>query len=553
MSEQEAHEPLLRVMSLHALHYCERLFFLEEVENIHLEDAAVFAGRTLHEEMRQREQEAGHWHELTLSSERLGLVGKFDYLRRRDRGLIPYELKRGGAQRQTGAPAAVWDSDRIQLGAYALLLEEFSGETIHEGRVHYHRDQITVRVPIDASLRADVSQSVARAQALRQQVERPPIASNDRLCLRCSLAPVCLPEEERLAQDDSWEPIRLFPMERETRTIHVLEPYARIGKSAETLKIEVKDQPTRQIPLHEIHALVLHGSPQMSTQALQTCVRYGIGIHWISAGGWYTAGLSGGAGPVHKRIRQYQALTEPELSLKLACKLVHAKVETALRYLLRATRGKDRQAIMGYDEQIRQMRLSLKAIHRANSLDSLRGYEGLAARAYFALLPALFRPEVDPALHLQGRNRRPPRDRFNALLSFGYSLLYQAVLQAIMVVGLDPALGFYHQPRSQAYPLVLDLMELFRLPIWDIAVLGSINRLQWDPATDFAVTPEKVWLSDSGKRKAITLFEKRLDEVWKHPVVDYSLSYARLIELEVRLLEKEWRGQDGLFARMRLK
>lgn len=546
-------EPLLRVMSLHALTYCERLFYLEEVEEIRLADAAVFAGRALHEEMKQREQENGLWHNEMLTSQDLGLIGKLDYLRRRDGQLIPYELKRGRVHRDAKTKRAMaWETDKIQLGAYALLLEEATQETIAEGRIHYHREGITVRVPINDDLRGDVLMAIARARLLRESTERPPVTPNDRLCLKCSLAPVCLPEEERLAADQEWEPVRLFPMERETRTVHVVEPYAKIGRSGDALKVQVGPE-NRQIPLHEIHALVLHGFPQMTTQALQTCARSGIGVHWISGGGYYTAGLWAGAGHVQKRIRQYAALTQPDVCLELCKKLVMAKVEGALRYLLRTTRGKERSEIPEYESSVRQMRLALKSIAKADSPDSIRGYEGMAGKAYFALLPALIRPEVPDSLRLAGRNRRPPKDRFNALLSFGYSLLYQAILQAVMVVGLDPALGFFHRPRSSAYPLVLDLMELFRLPVWDLTVLGSLNRLQWDEEDDFEVTKEKVWLSDAGRRKAIQLFEKRLDEVWKHPVVDYSLSYARLMELEVRLLEKEWAGQAGLFARMRLK
>lgn len=120
-------------------------------------------------------------------------------------------------------------------------------------------------------------------------------------------------------------------------------------------------------------------------------------------------------------------------------------------------------------------------------------------------------------------------------------------------MGLEPALGFFHTPRSAAHPLVLDLMELFRVPVWDIAMIGALNRRQWDPRSDFIVARDHVWLSDQGQRKAIELYERRLEERWKHPITDYSLSYARTIELEVRLLEKEWTGEPGLFARARLR
>jgi CRISPR-associated protein Cas1 len=96
-------------------------------------------------------------------------------------------------------------------------------------------------------------------------------------------------------------------------------------------------------------------------------------------------------------------------------------------------------------------------------------------------------------------------------------------------------------------------MELFRVPVWDMTVVSSLNRGQWNPREDFIATKLKVWLSDAGRRKAISLFESRLHESWKHPVVNYSLSYARTIELEARLLEKEWTGEPGLFARLRLR
>ncbi len=125
-------------------------------------------------------------------------------------------------------------------------------------------------------------------------------------------------------------------------------------------------------------------------------------------------------------------------------------------------------------------------------------------------------------------------------------------MSAILVVGLEPAFGFFHRPRSAAYPLALDLMELFRVTLWDMPLIASINRQQWNES-HFVATGRQVWLSDLGRKLAIELYETRKQEVWRHPVVGYSLSYQRAIELEVRLLEKEWTGAPGLFARMRLR
>ena len=240
------------------------------------------------------------------------------------------------------------------------------------------------------------------------------------------------------------------------------------------------------------------------------------------------------------------------MRLRLARQLVHAKIETQLRYLLRATRGNEalRDACRANLERIRA---SLRKVATVASDESLLGLEGMAAKTYFAVLPLLLSPQVPAEMRLNGRSKHPPRDRFNALLSFGYAMLQTAVHRSAVAVGLEPALGFYHRPRTAAPPLVLDVMELFRTTLWEIPLIGSVNRMQWEVDNDFAVSPGQIWLSESGRKKAISLFEERLEESHKHPHTGQSLTYSRMIELELRLLEKEWTGCPGLFARMRVR
>jgi CRISPR-associated protein Cas1 len=544
----DAHEPPIRVMALHALAYCERLFYLEEVEEIRVANAAVYAGRAEHERLRAGEPPPDA-RTFDLSSDRLGLVGRVDAVRRHDGVWVPLEIKRGRARREGSTPVA-WPTDALQAGAYAMLLEEALGAPVPEAHIRYLADDVTVVVPVTDALRTAVHEAVRRGQELRRRLERPPVTTNDRLCLRCSLAPVCLPEEERLAKDNEWEPVRLFPPGREGRVLHVTDHRWRVGRQGSALVVSA-DSEQHVYPMHELEAVVIHGHAQITTQALLACAAAGVSVHWVTTGGHYAAGLAVGAGNVHRRLRQYQALSKPETCLQLARRLATAKVENQLRYVLRASRGKERPTTLL--ARLEQMRSSLRTITGATSPDQIRGGEGAAAQAYFESLPYLLSDRVPPEMRPAGRSRRPPQDRFNALLSFGYSLLYQTVLRSVLVVGLEPAIGFFHTPRSSAHPLVLDLMELFRVPVWDVAVLGSVNRLHWDPAADFNVTRGAVWLSDSGRRKAIALFEQRLQEPWKHPVVRYSLSYERAIELEVRLLEKEWTGHPGLFARARIR
>ncbi len=545
----DTHDPALRVESLHAFAYCRRLFYFQEVERISVPHERVFAGRHLHAALEADEE--GESTTLELASETLGLIGKVDCLRRRDGSHLPYEHKRGKPAKGPDGPAA-WPSDRLQVVAYAVLLEEAFGEPVPEGRVRYHAANQTVRVPIDARARADLTAAVEEARALRESVERPPIAVNDRLCAACSLAPVCLPEEVRHDRDPERVPARLFPPDRDGVTVHVVAQGATVGVTGDTLVVRPRDAPEVKHPARGVESLVLHGFAQVSTQALRTCAHHGIGVHWLTTGGHHTASLVPTAGQVQRRVRQYRALADDDTCLRLARTLALAKVDGQYKYLLRASRGDD-EARAAIEVRLNTLRPILAKIPACPDRDALRGLEGAAAAQYFACLRGLLGPQVDDALRADGRSRRPPLDRFNALLSFGYGLLHTAVLRAVLASGLEPALGFFHTPRSAAYPLVLDLMELFRTTVWDMPLVGSLNRGQWQPDTDFVATKAKVWLSEAGRRKAVGLFEDRLQEGWKHPVLDYSLSYARSIELEARLLEKEWTGEPGLFARSRLR
>jgi CRISP-associated protein Cas1 len=548
--EATAIGPPLRVMSLHALAYCPRLFYLEEVEEIRVADARVYAGRELHASLSAGED--GERTQLELADPGMGLVGKVDAIRRRDGSLVPYEHKRGRARREDKTPEA-WPSDRLQVVAYAAMIESATGQAVAEGRVRYHADNVTVRVPIDEAARSDLAEAIAEARRLRETTERPPVAENERLCARCSLAPVCLPEETRQAEDPDRQPTRLFPPDRDGASLHVVTAGARVGRSGETLVVTPPDgEPPSRHAIREVDALILHGYAQATTQALALCADREVPVHWLTTSGHHTASLTATAGQVQRRVRQYRALSDEATCLRLAKALARGKIEGQSRYLLRGSRGDaaSRDAML---PDLIPIRSALSQIDAAADRDSLRGLEGSAAVGYFRGLAKLLAPTVPDALRYSTRNRRPPLDRFNALLGFGYGLLHTAVMRAILAAGLEPALGFFHTPRSAAYPLVLDLMELFRVPLWDMVLVGSLNRGQWDPEADFVATKAKVWLSDAGRRKAIGLFEARLDETWKHPVLGYSLSYARALELEARLLEKEWSGEPGLFARMRLR
>jgi CRISPR-associated protein Cas1 len=343
--------------------------------------------------------------------------------------------------------------------------------------------------------------------------------------------------------------MRLFPKDDERQVIHVLEPGTAVGRTGEQLKLTRRGQSAETVPVQQVGQLVLHSFSQISTQALHFCVGRGIGVHFVSGGGRYIGSFDTRQGSIQRRIHQYKALSNPDFCLNLARKLVTCRGQGQRKFLMRGQRGM-KVVSAKLNKAIAQMKAVLKQVPKAQSLDSLLGFEGNLAALYFGALPCLIVEGVAPELRFDHRNRRPPKDRFNALLSFGYALLLKDVMNAILTVGLEPALGFYHQPRSQASPLALDLLEIFRVPLVDMPVMASINKGQWDKDADFEVRGVQVWLSNSGRRKLVSLYERRKEESWKHPVTGYSLTYRRLLELEVRLLEKEWMGEGGLFGQL---
>jgi CRISP-associated protein Cas1 len=546
--------PTIRVMALHALAYCERLFYLEEVEEIRVADAAVWAGRRLHLELDEPEDIVN----LTLEDDDLGIRGRLDAVRRRDGTMYPVEHKRGRCRKGDDGKPGAWDSDRLQALAYAMLLEKHAGQPVTEVRIRYHASNATVREPVTDDGRAEVVAAVERARELAATPDRPPVTRDERKCIRCSLAPVCLPEESRLAESVSAEeserhaPLRLYPPDTERRSLHVVNQRARIGRSGEALSVTEPGESRARIGCRDVSDIVIHGHAQITTQALRLCANDGIPVHWVTTSGAYLGVFTGRSDAVQRRIRQYRGLSDELVAMELARRLIVAKIELQLRHVLRASRKEEdlRQRVKA---DLEVMRIAIRGAARSGDRGVLMGHEGTAARAYFQALGALVHGDAGPELVPAGRSRRPPRDRFNALLSFGYSLLYRDMVSALLRVGLEPAFGVLHQPRSSSFPLAMDLMEIFRVPVVDMAVLGAVNRRTFHPGEHFALTGQQVWLSDEGRRRMIEVYERRKHEEYRHPVVGYTLSYARMMELEARLLEKEWSGEPGLFASLRIR
>ena len=266
--------------------------------------------------------------------------------------------------------------------------------------------------------------AIAEAQRLRETVERPPITDNARLCEKCSLAPVCLPEEVRHDREPERDPVRLFPPDRDGTTLHVVAQGTAVGVSGDSHRRAARATARRRSTRSAGSTRsCLHGFTQISTQAIRKCVEHGIGVHWLSVSGYHTASLVPTAGQVQRRIRQYQALTDEATCLRLAKQLAAAKVEGQYRYLMRASRGDDEAR--GEIQALAQRHpaaCSVQIPDAAQPRFASAGWKASAAVHYFAALRRLLGPQVPDELAVRRPLAAAAADRFNALLSYGYGL-----------------------------------------------------------------------------------------------------------------------------------
>jgi CRISPR-associated protein Cas1 len=240
---------------------------------------------------------------------------------------------------------------------------------------------------------------------------------------------------------------------------------------------------------------------------------------------------------VELRLAQYRAASDPEACLGIARGLVASKIRNS-RTLLRRNLGEADPVVFSQLDQ-----LARKA-ESAAALDTLLGIEGSAARVYFGAFSGMLKG--NEALHstfdLDGRNRRPPKDPINALLSFAYALLTKDFAVTLSTVGLEPLLGFYHQPRFGRPALALDLMEEFRPLIADSVVIGAVNNGVFTDS-DFVRGPGSVALKPDARKRFLLAYERRMDQLVTHPVFGYRISYRRVLEVQARLLGRVLLGE----------
>jgi CRISPR-associated protein Cas1 len=349
---------------------------------------------------------------------------------------------------------------------------------------------------------------------------------------------------EVLRKGPAVEVRRLVTPRDDLRPLYLNTQGLRVGKSGEVLQVREKDALKQEVRLGEICQLNLMGNIQLSTQAIQSLCECDIPICYFSQGGWFygmTRGLN--VKNVFLRKAQFRLAEEEWFALWLSRRLMAGKIRNQRTML-------QRNHVEPKPQVLRELKEIAERAERAESLEELLGLEGYAARLYFAEFGGMIKREEEPGetaefqFEFTQRNRRPPRDPVNALLSLGYSVLTKDFTIACYAVGFDPFVGFYHQPRFGRPALALDLMEPFRPLIADSVALSAINT-RMVTGKDFMRTGEAVSLTASGRKGFFRAYELRMDTMATHPVFDYRVSYRRLLEIQARLLARVLEGEIG--------
>jgi len=553
---------LIPARMLNELAYCPRLAYLEWVQDDFADSADTVEGRHQH---RRVDQETGnlppadelpashdvlHARSVYLSAPRVGLVARIDLIEAQDGRVTPIDYKRGEAP---DLPEGAWEPERVQICAQGLILEE-NGYRCNDGVIYFVASRKRVPIPLDDALRVRTLALVAEMRATMGAGVIPPPLPDSPKCPRCSLCGICLPDEVNLlrlpaAETDVPEPRRLIAARDDALPLYVQSAGTRVGKSGDELVITPRDGPAERARLGQISQLAVLGHVQVSTQAIEAALGRGIPICYFSSGGWFygmTTGL------LHKNVElrrlQFRTADSPQASLSLARSFIVAKIRNCRTFLRRNASDVPVQAI----DMLR--RLADEA-GECGAAESLLGIEGTAARVYFENLPLLLKRPDDSgnlAFDFAGRNRRPPRDPVNALLSLAYSLLAKDLTIIAQAVGFDPFLGFYHRPRYGRPALALDLMEDFRPIVVDSVVLQLVNTGEIR-GQDFLQRGGACTLTPAGRKRVLGVFERRMESTIIHPLFGYAASYRRILEIQARLLGRWLAGEIAEYPPFRTR
>lgn len=336
-------------------------------------------------------------------------------------------------------------------------------------------------------------------------------------------------------------------MKKLLNTLYVTTQGAYLSKEGETVLVSVDGEKRLQIPVHTLGGVVCFGRVSCSPFLMGFCAENNVGLSFLTENGRFLARVQGPvAGNVLLRREQYRRADSPNFSAAMARFFLTGKIANARTVLQRALRDHgDKITQTEMEQSIALLGKALKRLEATEDLDALRGIEGETARTYFSVFDDLITHQKDSFI-FKGRNRRPPLDNVNCLLSFLYTLLLHDIRSALEGVGLDPAVGFLHRDRPGRPGLALDLMEEFRPFLADRLVLSLINLGQVNPKGFIQTETGAVTMTDDTRKAVIVAYQKRKQDEIQHPFLGEKVAVGILFHVQALLLARHLRGDlDG--------
>ena len=336
-------------------------------------------------------------------------------------------------------------------------------------------------------------------------------------------------------------------MQRFLNTLYITTQKSYLHKKGDAIEVIVEDKVKASIPMITLDSIVCFGNISVSPFLLGAAPEHNITISFLSETGKYLTRVQGPvAGNVLLRKAQYRVSDDKLKSAQVAKYFITGKIANQKTILQRAIRDhKDKVDSKKIESAIQVLNRNLDKIEHETDLDKLRGIEGDSAEAYFSVFDELIISQKN-GFRFEGRNRRPPLDNVNAMLSYVYTLLYHDMISALEVVGLDPAVGFMHRDRPGRLSLALDLMEEFRAFFADRLVLSLINLKEVTPEHFEKSASGAVIMNEAARKTVIAAYQKKKEVVVNHPYVEKRMHLAILFHTQARLLARFLRGDiDG--------
>lgn len=338
-------------------------------------------------------------------------------------------------------------------------------------------------------------------------------------------------------------------MKKLLNTLYIVKQNSYLAKEGTNVLVRFENETLFRLPLHTLSSIVCFGQIGVSPALMHLCGEHGVTLTFLSEQGRFLARVEGPVkGNILLRMEQYKSSSDLNASAKIARSIVTAKVVNSRSVLLRAARERN-DLTNDLSKVAEEMDTLLGKVALNNSLDEVRGFEGNAARLYFGVFDHLILAQKD-SFKFQGRNRRPPLDAVNALLSFLYTLLVSDARAALETVGLDPQAGFLHRTRPGRPSLALDLMEELRAPLVDRLALTLINRQQVRKE-GFSISQNgEVSMDDSTRKEVLSAWQNRKRDEIRHPFLEETIDVGMIVHAQALLMARHLRGDIDTYPPM---